>query len=115
MTAPDAMRTLFPSAGRVAYRGHASAHIARNDAPGPDHSIVADRHARQDDGTGANPDVAANADGASELQAGRTFGRVTGMIGCEDLHAWTDLDPVADDDLNDVEDHAVEVQKGAGT
>jgi hypothetical protein len=54
------------------------------------------------------------ADAAVELQTSDAQGRVARMIGREDLHRGTDLRSIADADCNDIEDHAVEVEKDPG-
>src|SRR6185312_2882060 len=82
-------------------------------AAGADHSAVADGDARQDDGAAADPDVAADPDRAAEFEPGATGLGIAGMIGSVDLHRGADLGAVADHDLDDVEDDAVEIEEDA--
>lgn len=67
----------------------------------------------RNDGAAADPDVAADPHLASEFEAaGPGFG-VARMVGGIDLHRGSDLGAVADRYLDNVEDHAIEVQEHA--
>jgi hypothetical protein len=81
--------------------------------PAPISASSPDHHARQDDRPGTDPDITSDADRTAKLQAGSPFHRVTWMVGRQDLHSRPDLGTVADRYLDDVEDHAVEVQENA--
>ena len=53
---------LLLNMGGIAEGGNANRHIASDYAPRSDQSIVANRHSRQNDSAGANPDIASNLD-----------------------------------------------------
>ena len=89
-------------------------HVPGDDAAGADDRAVADGDARKDDGGGADPGVAADAHRLGELEAGVAQRLLARMVGGDELNARPDLRLVADDDLADVEDDAVEVEEGAG-
>jgi hypothetical protein len=89
--------------------------VARDYAPCTDQGIVADAHTRKDDSAAADPDIASDLDGTTELQTGGPPYRIARMIRGEDLHCRPDLHLVADADRDDVEDHAVEIEKDPGT
>jgi hypothetical protein len=54
-------------------------------------------------------------DWATKLQPGGPLGCIPWVIGRKDLNPWADLRFVANRDLHDVEDNAVEVQEHART
>src|ERR1700754_404891 len=102
-----------PCAGRVSGNRDARPDISRHHTAGPDHGAVADGDAGQDDGAAADPDIAADPHRAAEFEAfGPGFG-VARVVGGVDLHRRSDLGAVADAYLDDVEDHAIEVQEHA--
>jgi hypothetical protein len=55
-------------ARRVAESGKPGRHVTGDHATGADHSSLTDADARQDNRATANPDIATDADGATEFQ-----------------------------------------------
>src|SRR6516225_1859959 len=100
---------------RIAKGSSPGRHITSDHAACADQRIITDGHARQDDGACSDPGVAPNADRAAKLQPGGAPRRVAWMVGRQDLHPRPDLRAVADGDLHNIEDHAVEVQEHAST
>src|SRR6185369_7247235 len=98
---------------RISSDCDARADIPRHHAAGADQRAVADRDAGQEDGAAADPDVAADSHRAAELQAGFSRIGVARVVGRVDLHGGPDLGAVADDDLDDVENDAIEVEEDA--
>src|SRR5581483_9208800 len=88
-------------------------HVARDDAAGADDRIVANRDARQDDGSAADPDVVADSHRLPVLQPLAADGRIARMIRRVDLDAWSDLAQRADLDAGHVEQDAVVVEERA--
>src|ERR1700730_11967475 len=102
-------------ARRIAEGCGARGQVAGNHTTGAYQGIVTDGHARQDDRAAADPDIAPDVDWATKLQPGGPPSCIAWVIGREDLNPWTDLRFVANGDLHDVEDNAVEVQEHACT
>src|SRR5215469_9510591 len=97
-------------ARRIAEGPNASGHVTSDHTTRADQGVVADRHARQDNRATADPHVMPDTDRTTKLQPGGSCRRVAWVIGCEDLNPWPDLRFITNDDLHDIEDHAVEVQ-----
>ena len=87
--------------------------LGGDDGAGTNQRIVANSHAGQEKGAAANPNIAADPDGATELESAGAERRVAGVIGGEDLHAGADLCHVADQDVHDIEHDAAEVHEDA--
>src|SRR5712671_2054538 len=97
--------------GRISGDGLACADVPRDHAAGPDHRAVTNRHAWQDNGATADPDVAADPHRTSEFEpAAPRFG-IPGMVGGVDLRRGSDLGAIADRDLDHIEDDAIEIQE----
>lgn len=94
---------------RIASDGDARRHIAGDDAARPDNGMIPDRDARQDDGATTDPDIAADGNGAAKFQHFLAQRRVAWVVGCQDLHARTDLRSIANPDRHHIK------QGGAGT
>jgi hypothetical protein len=89
--------------------------VARDYAPCTDQGIVADAHTRKDDSAAADPDIASDPDGTTELQTGGPLCRIARMSRGEDLHRRPDLCLFADADRDNVENHAVEIEEDSRT
>ena len=72
--------------GRIAERSGAGGNVPCDDAARTDHSVIADRHAGQDDGAAADPDIPTDRDRPTEFPAGGSGRCVAWMIGGVDLH-----------------------------
>ncbi len=88
-------------------------HVAGDDRPGADNSLIPDRHAGQNDRSAADPDIPADAHGTPKLQPGAAPCGIAWMIGGINLNGRPDLRAIADGDVRDVKDHTVEVQESA--
>src|SRR5215469_13637678 len=102
-------------AGRIAHGCSASRHVANDHTACADQRILADTHARQDYRTAPDPHITPDADRATKLQPGGPVNRIARMIGGEDLNPWPYLRLFTNDDLYDIEDHAVEIQEHTRT
>lgn len=98
----------------IANHGLSSGHIARDHASCPHHGFVTNRHARQDERSAPNPDISADVDRASEFQSSLARCRIARMVGGQDLNSRPNLGPVANADLDNIQDDAVEVQENSG-
>ena len=96
---------------RVADHRRAGRHVPRHDGAGTDDRVVAHRHARQDQGGPADPDVGADRDRATELEAGPARLGIARVVRGEDLDARPDLRARTDRHRDHVEDHAAEVEE----
>lgn len=99
--------------GRIAGSGLARPDIPCHDTARPDHGPVADGDAGQDDGAATDPDVGADPHRAAEFETAGPCCGVARMVGRVDLDRGSDLGALADRDLNDIQDHAIEVQEHA--
>src|ERR1700738_3356337 len=110
---PRGSRFRVARPGRIAGNDLVRPDIPRHHAAGADQGAVADGHAGQDDGAAADPDVAADPHRAAEFEAAGPRLGVARVVGGVDLHRRSDLGAVADRYLDNVEDHAIEVQEHA--
>src|SRR5882757_4053332 len=106
-------RLTRPRPGRISRHGRTGRNIPRDHAASADQRAVTDGDSGQDDGTAADPDVAADPDRAAEFQPGAPGRGVARVVGGIDLHRGPDLGAIADHDLDDVEDHAIEIEEHA--
>lgn len=109
MNLPASAVASAPHACWVAKSSSPGGYITGDCATGADQRGVANRDARQDDRPAPDPDVAPNADWTAEFKARGPRRRVPWVVGRKDLYPRVDLRAVADRDLHDIEDHAVEV------
>lgn len=89
--------------------------ISRDDAASAHDRMIANRHARENDCSTANPGVAANADRSSELQPDLPLLGIMWMIGRIDLHSRPNCSSFANRDLCHVKDDAVEIDVNMGS
>src|SRR3984957_10735518 len=99
--------------GRIAGGGLARPYIPRHHAARADHGAVADGDAGQDDGAATDPDVGTDPHRAAEFETAGPCCGVARMVGGVDLYRGSDLGALADRDLNDIQDYAIEVQEHA--
>src|SRR5229473_5416262 len=97
--------------GRISGDGLACADVPRDHAAGPDHRAVTNRHAWQDNGATADPDVAADPHRTSEFEPPAPRFGIPGMVGGVDLRRRSDLRSIADGHFDDIQDDAIEVQE----
>src|SRR3954471_22107166 len=102
-------RLMWP--GRISGDGDAPADIPCHHAAGANHRAVADRDAGQDDGPAADPDITADPDRSSEFEAAAARFSVARVVGGIDLRRRSNLGAIADADLRDIQNHAIEVQE----
>jgi hypothetical protein len=102
---------LLSLSGGVAYDRNTLRHIAGDNRAGPDHCIIADGHARKDDGPAADPNVLSDRYGPAELGTCLSDYRIAGMIRRVYLDSRPDLRSGADGHSDDVKNDAVEVQE----
>ena len=100
-------------ASGVAGNRAAGGYIPGHDTARAHDRVIADGHARKDDRTAPDPDVAADGDGSSPFQTRRALGSITRMIGRQNLNAGSDLRCIPYGHPDHIEDHAVEIQKHA--
>lgn len=83
--------------------------VVRDDAPGPDHRVVADRHALHHDRVASDPDVVADGNGQRTHDARVALVGQQGVVDGVDADVRPDEDVVADGDGRFVEDRQVEI------
>src|SRR5918998_2170624 len=99
---------------RVAHRKAVGGDVTGDDRAGPDHAVLANRHARTDDGASAEPDVVGDRDGLGRLELVAPGLRVDGVRRGQQLHVRADLAVGPDADLRDVQRDEPPVDEGPG-
>src|SRR3569623_1544687 len=100
-------------ASRISGHRRARRDVPRHHAAGPDDGAVANRDAGQDDRAAADPDVGADLNRTAKLKPVAPGLGIPGMVGAINLNGRADLGAVADRDMDNIEDDAVEVEKYA--
>jgi hypothetical protein len=95
----------------ISNHGGAGRHMTCDHAARADHRVVADNDPREKDRSATNPDVATDPNGTTELESRLPLCGITRMVGRIDLHGRADLRPLANLNLDDIEDDAIEVEK----
>ena len=80
---------------------------------GPDHSAIANRCTRANNGAAANPDIFTDCDWFRILKTGGPLFSIHGMSGCIYLNVWTEQCSVANFDKGYIKDNAIEIKVNA--
>ena len=88
-------------------------HVAGDNCPGTNNSVIPDRHAGQNDRSAADPDIPADAHATPKLQPGAALCGIAWMVGGINLNGRPNLSAIADGDFRNVKDHTVEIQESA--
>ena len=99
--------------GRIARDDRAYGDIARYHSSRANDRIVPNRDTWQNNGSAADPNMAADANRPPELKPFASHQRIAGVVSAVDLNGWADLGAIAYGDFYHIKNDAVEIEEYA--